>query len=114
MIYYFKRTLIVLFLRCLEKEESEKVLVELHSGDVGGHFGGGTTAHKMIRSRYYCPTLFKYSHTLSRKCIICQKVAGRVKKTTFPLQHVTVDAPFQQWGLDIIGPINPPSLQQHK
>jgi hypothetical protein len=25
-----------------------------------------------------------------------------------------VDTPFQQWGLDIIGPINPPSSQQHK
>jgi transposase InsO family protein len=30
------------------------------------------------------------------------------------LQPVTVDSPFQQWGLDIIGPINPPSSQQHK
>jgi hypothetical protein len=29
------------------------------------------------------------------------------------LQHVSVDSPFQQWGLDIIGPINPPSSQQH-
>jgi hypothetical protein len=25
-----------------------------------------------------------------------------------------VDSPFQQWGLDIIGPINPASSQQHK
>jgi hypothetical protein len=30
------------------------------------------------------------------------------------LTPVTVDTPFQQWGLDIIGPINPPSSQQHK
>jgi hypothetical protein len=30
------------------------------------------------------------------------------------LQPVSVDSPFQQWGLDIIGPINPPSSQQHK
>jgi hypothetical protein len=83
-------------------------------GDVGGHFGGDTTAHKVLRDGYYWPTLFKYAHTLSRKCIICQKAAGRVKKAAFPLQPVTVDAPFQQWGLDIIGPINPPSSQQHK
>jgi hypothetical protein len=37
-----------------------------------------------------------------------------MKKETFPLQPVIVDAPFQQWGLDIIGPINPSSSQQHK
>ena len=90
------------------------MLVELHSGDVGGHFGEDTTAHKVIRAGYYSPSLFKYSHTLARKCIICQKVAGRVKKVVFPLQPVTVDTPFQQWGLYIIGPINPPSSQKHK
>jgi hypothetical protein len=30
------------------------------------------------------------------------------------LQRVTINVPFQQWGLDIIGPINPTSSQQHK
>jgi hypothetical protein len=49
------------------------MLVELHSSDVGGHFGGDTTDHKVLRDGYYWPTLFKYAHTLSRKCIIYQK-----------------------------------------
>jgi hypothetical protein len=103
----FRKNFDGVFLRCLEKEEFERVLDELHSGDVRGHFGGETTAHKVLRDGYYWTTLFKYDHTLSHKCIICQKAAGRVKKTTFPLNPVTVDTPFQQWGLDIIGPINP-------
>jgi hypothetical protein len=30
------------------------------------------------------------------------------------LHLVSVDSPFQQWGLDIIGPVNPPCSQQHK
>jgi hypothetical protein len=90
------------------------VLYELHVGEADGHFGGDNTAHKVIISRYYFPTLFKYAHTLSRKCIIFQKAAGQMKNETFPLQPVTVDTPFQQWGLDIIGPINPSSSQQHK
>jgi len=90
------------------------VLNELHASEASGHFGGDTTTHKVIRYGYYWPTLFKYAHTLSHKCIICQKDAGWVKNVAFPLQPVTVDAPFQQWGLDIIGPINPPSSKQHK
>jgi hypothetical protein len=110
----FRKNFDGVFLRCLEKEESERVLDELHTGEVGGNFGGDTTAHKVLRVGYYWPTLFKDAHTLSRKCIICQKVAGWVKKAAFPLQLVTVDAPFQQWGLDIIGLINPSSSQQHK
>jgi hypothetical protein len=85
------------------------VLVELHSGDAKDHFGGDTTTQKVLRDVYYWPTLFKDSHTLSRKCIICQKVAGRVKKDVFPLQLVMIDTPFQQWFLDIIGPNSPPS-----
>jgi hypothetical protein len=102
------------FLRCLEKEESERVLAKLHAGKAGGHFGGDTIAHKVLRAGYYWPTLFKYSHMLSRKCVIFQTAVGQVKKAYFPLQPITIDAPFQQWGLDIIGPINPPSSQQHK
>jgi hypothetical protein len=51
---------------------------------------------------------------LCRKCVICQKASGRIQKLAFPLQHVSIDSPFQQWGLDIIGPINPPSSQKHK
>jgi hypothetical protein len=39
-------------LRCLEKDEFEKVLTQLHSGSAGGHFGGDTIAHKVIRDWY--------------------------------------------------------------
>jgi hypothetical protein len=37
-----------------------------------------------------------------------------VKKPSFPLQSVSMDSPFQQWDLNIIGPINPNSSQEHK
>jgi hypothetical protein len=101
-------------MRCLEKDEAENVLLELHAGEAGGHFGGDTTAHKVLRAGYYWPTLFRDSHALYRKCIICQKASGRLQKPVFPLQPVSVDSPFQQWGLDIIGPINPSSSEKHK
>jgi hypothetical protein len=110
----FRKNFDGVFLRCLEKEDLEKVLSKIHAGESSGHFSGDTTTHKVLRAGYYWPTLFKYAHTMSHKCIICQKAGGRVKKAAFPLQLVTVDAPFQQWGLDIIGPINPSSSQQHK
>jgi hypothetical protein len=98
-------------MHCLEKDEAKRVLLELHAGEAGGHFGGNTTAHKVLRAGYYWPTLFRDTHALCRKCIICQKSSGKLQKPTFPLQPVSVDSPFQQWGLDIIGPINPPSSQ---
>lgn len=49
-----------------------------------------------------------------RKCVEFQKSAGREKRPAFPLQPVGVETPFQQWGLDTIGEINPSSSSQHK
>jgi hypothetical protein len=75
-------------MRCLEKDEAEKVLLELHVGEAGGHFGGDTTAHKVLRAGYYWPMLFRDAHALCRKCVICQKASGRLQKPSFPLQLV--------------------------
>ena len=39
---------------------------------------------------------------------------GKHKLPTLPLVLVKTEAPFQQWGLDFIGEINPHSSTQHK
>jgi hypothetical protein len=43
----FRKNYDSMLLRCLEKEEVDKVLFDLHDGTAGGHFGGDTTAHKI-------------------------------------------------------------------
>eukprot|EP00253_Pinus_taeda_P018292 PITA_18292 len=103
-----------ILLRCLEKPEAQRVLRELHDGPAGGHFGGDTTAHKVIHVGYYWPTLFRDAHEYVRKCQNCQTSSGRQKKSAFPLQPVNIEQPFEQWGLDIIGEISPNSSKQHK
>jgi hypothetical protein len=40
-------------LRCLEQDDAEKVLKELHDGPTGGNFAGETIAHKILRVGYY-------------------------------------------------------------
>jgi hypothetical protein len=101
-------------LRCLEREDADKVLKELHDGPAGGHFAGNTTAHKILRAGYYWPTLFKDAHTYARNCKTCQISMGREKRAVVPLQPVVVSRPFEQWGLDIIGEITPSSSKQHR
>eukprot|EP00253_Pinus_taeda_P031826 PITA_31826 len=100
--------------QCLEKQEAQKVLQELHDEPAGDHFGADTTAHKVIHARYYWPTLFRDAHEYVRKCPSCQTSSGRLKKSAFPLQPVNIEQPFEQWGLDIIGEITPNSSKQHK
>jgi hypothetical protein len=82
-------------LRCLEREDADKVLKELHDGPTGGHFAGNTTAHKILRADYYWPTLFKDAHTYARNYKTCQISTGKEKKAAVPLQPVTVSRPFE-------------------
>jgi len=47
-------------------------------------------------------------------CHKCQIFEGKRKLLPLPLQPITVEAPFQQWGLEFIGEIHPASSAQHK
>ena len=101
-------------LRLLEKDDVEHILIELHDGPAGGHFSGETTAHKVFREGYYWPTLFKDAHAHAWKCQICQVNACKERRPTLPLQPVTIENPFKQWGLDVVREINLNSLKLHK
>ena len=90
----FRKNADGVLLHYLEKEEFDSVLKKLHDGSTGGHLGGETTAHKVLRAGYFFPSLFKDAHSFERRGQDCQTAYGRVKKPTFPLQPVVVDRPF--------------------
>jgi len=98
----------------LEENDVNKVLSEMHDETISGHFGGDTTAHKILRAKYYLPTLFTYAHAYARKCKTCQTCAYRQIIPTNLLELVMVEGPFQQWGIDVISEINPHSPIQHR
>lgn len=39
---------------------------------------------------------------------------GKERLPAFPLQPIKIEHPFQKWGIDFIGAINPPSSIGHK
>ena len=110
----FRKNYDGVFLRCLKREDANKVVVELHDGPVGGIFSRDTTTHKILRVGYYWLTLFKYAHAHVRKCDTCQRSGGRQVKAAGPLKPVIISKPFAKWGIDIIGEINPNSSLQQK
>ena len=64
------------FLRCLEKEDVESMLKELHDGHVRGHFAGETMTHNILRVGYYWPTIFSETlvcQILSTVSILCRQ-----------------------------------------
>ena len=85
-----------------------------HSSTCGGHHYWNTTAHKILRARYYWIVIFSNVCTFVRACDQFQRYIGKQQLKSFPLRPIAVNGPFQQWGLDFIGEINPSSSGQHK
>ena len=45
--------------RCVPEGEQSKILKECHSSSYGGNFAGDKTAHKILQSGFYWPTILK-------------------------------------------------------
>ena len=111
----FRRFVDGMLLHCVNNEEAHKLLQETHGSSnsdihVGGHFFAKTTTFKITRKGYYWPSIFHDSYNFSRSCEKFQKFTGKEHLSAMHLQPVLPDFPFSKWGLDFIGPINPPSL----
>ena len=72
------------------------------------------TANKILRAGFYWPSLFSDKYKETRTCHQCHIFDGKRKVIPLPLNPIAVEDPFQQWGLDFIGEINPNSSRQHK
>ena len=81
----FRKNYDGVLLRCLEKEDAKKVMIDLHDGPAGD-----TTDHKILRAGYYWPTLFKDAHAHVRKCDNCQRCGGRQVKAAGPLKPIMI------------------------
>jgi hypothetical protein len=111
----FRRSVDGVLLHCVNNEDAQKLLQETHGSPnsvihVGVHFFAKTIAFKIIRKGYYWPSIFRDSYVFSRSCDKCQNFVGKERLLAMPLQPVLPDFPFSKWGLDFIGPINPPYL----
>ena len=83
-----------ILLRWLDKPEIEGVISKSHEGACGGHKYWKTTAYRILRAGYYCPSLFADVYQQVRACITCQKFAGKQNLMSLPLKPIAVSAPF--------------------
>ena len=101
----YKRGFSVPILKCVGKEDANYILREVHEGICGNHIKTRTLVGKTLRQGYYWPTMLKDATELVRKCKACQEHAKISHLPSEPLTIVTSPWPFQQWGLDILGPL---------
>ena len=81
------------------------MLRKVHEGICGNHIGARTLAAKTLRQGYNWPTMLKDATELVKKCKTCQEHAQISHLPSEPLTSITSPWPFQQWGLDILGPL---------
>ena len=93
-------------LKCIAGKDTEYVLREVHEGICGNHIGARALAGNVLRQGYYWPTILKDATYLVKRCKICQEHARISRLPSEPLTSITSPWPFQQWGLDILGPLS--------
>ncbi|XP_015958269.2 uncharacterized protein LOC107482334 [Arachis duranensis] len=91
-------------LKCLNKSEADIALAEAHEGIYGTHTGARSLASKVLRAGFFWPTLKQDSQQKIRSCNNCQKHAPLIHIPAEQLHHSDISWPFNQWGLDILGP----------
>ena len=101
----YKRGFFTPILKCIAGRDIEYVLREVHEGICENHIGARALAGKVLRQGYYWLTILKDATDLVKKCRICQKHAKISRLSSEPLTSITSPWPFQQWGLDIPGPL---------
>jgi hypothetical protein len=85
------------------------IIAEAHEGIAGGHFSAKITLHKILTALYWWPTMKHDAHLYCTQCDICQRVGPKISTNLKPLHPTMPTEVFQKWGLDFIGPVNPPA-----
>ena len=68
----YKRTTDLNLLRCLDAEEAEKIMNEVHAGVCRPHMNGYVLAKKILRAGYYWLTMERDCFHFVKKCNQCQ------------------------------------------
>lgn len=110
----FKKNYDSVLLWCLDNLQEERVLNEFHHSPKGGNIFSKTTTLKIMRARYYWPSMFIEAHHLVQRCTYCQFFIGKRRNATQPLSPIVTEESFSQWCFDFMGMINPISSVRHK
>ena len=86
----------------------------LHSSPSGRHFAANTTANRIRSAGYWWPHLVRDVKLYVGSCDQCQRTGAPAFRNHWPLTPVIPIAPFEKWGIDFVGPINPVSSRRNR
>ncbi|CAM8996545.1 unnamed protein product [Rhodiola kirilowii] len=109
----YRRSFLGQWLRCLSEEEAVEVMQEAHAGICGAHQSGPKLYDRIKRMGYYWPTVVQDCVDFAKKCNACQFNANFIHQPPEHLHPTVASWPFEAWGLDVVGPINPKASNGH-
>ncbi|XP_070042437.1 uncharacterized protein [Nicotiana tomentosiformis] len=101
-------------LRCVNAKEASRLLEEIHVETCGPHINGLFMTKKILRAGYLWMTMETYCIKYVQKCHQCQIHAAIIRVPPNELNATSSPCPFSAWGMDVIGPIEPATLNGHR
>ncbi|XP_063949889.1 uncharacterized protein LOC135152732 [Daucus carota subsp. sativus] len=100
----YKKSFDAPILKCIDKEEADYCMREVHEGICGDHMGGKALAHKILRQGYFWPTMAVDCKSFAKKCENCQRFVNVPRQQPAMPSSIFSPIPFALWGIDIMGP----------
>ena len=86
----------------------------LHVGPFDGHFAAITTINRIRSAGYWWPYQIRDVKNYVGSCDHCQWTGAPTFQNHWPLTPIILLSPFEKWGIDFIGPINPVSAWKNR
>ncbi|KAF7141076.1 hypothetical protein RHSIM_Rhsim06G0084200 [Rhododendron simsii] len=93
-------------LKCLAGLEISKALEVAHEAE---HQGRAKLFQHLLHVGYYWPTMEEDVKNHVKRCKACHVHGNMIHAPAVDLRAIGTPWPFHTWGMDLIGPINPPS-----
>ena len=97
----YKRGFSTLLLKCVDLEQGNHILQEIHEGICGNHAEGQSLAYK-AQAGYFWPTI---DTEFYKEMLQCQRFPSIPRSHPEKLTSMTSPWPFAVWGIDLIGPM---------
>jgi hypothetical protein len=110
----YRRSCDGILLRCLAGNEVIDALNEVDAGVYGSHQSGPKLHYQLRHLGYYWPTTFDDSMKFAKKCHQCQIDADFIHQPHEPIHPTKMSWPFKMWGMNVVGPIHPPSSKGNR
>jgi hypothetical protein len=100
-------------LRCVSRKEANQILLEMHKGVCDEHQSGAKIYHNIKFVGYYYPRIMADCIKIAKSCHNYQIHDNFKHLPPVPLHPTVSSCPFNAWGIDVIGAIEPSSATGH-